>query len=51
MGSPPRVYTEENWNNAAVEAVNTKGREAPGILKYQASKVLAERGDGPLSVS
>jgi nucleoside-diphosphate-sugar epimerase len=42
-GSPPRVYTEENWNNVAVEVTEAKGREAPGPLKYMASKVLAEK--------
>jgi nucleoside-diphosphate-sugar epimerase len=39
----PRVYTESDWNNHAVEAVKTKGSEAGPFLIYCASKVLAER--------
>jgi nucleoside-diphosphate-sugar epimerase len=39
----PRVYTESDWNNHAVETVKTKGSEAGPFLIYCASKVLAER--------
>jgi hypothetical protein len=43
-GNPPKVYKEENWNDVAVKVTEAKGREAPGMFKYSASKVLAERG-------
>jgi nucleoside-diphosphate-sugar epimerase len=39
----PRVFTESNWNNAAVEAVKTKGSAADPFTIYQASKTLAEK--------
>ncbi|KAH9956972.1 hypothetical protein BC827DRAFT_1227962 [Russula dissimulans] len=39
----PRIFTEENWNNAAVEAVKTKGSAAGPIAIYLASKTLAEK--------
>jgi nucleoside-diphosphate-sugar epimerase len=39
----PRTYDETNWNNAAVEAVKTKGSAAGPFAIYPASKTLAER--------
>ncbi|KAI9509130.1 D-lactaldehyde dehydrogenase [Russula earlei] len=39
----PRIYTEGNWNNAAVEGVKTKGSAAGSAAIYLASKTLAER--------
>jgi nucleoside-diphosphate-sugar epimerase len=39
----PRVFTESNWNNSAVEAVKTKGSEAGPVAIYLASKTLAEK--------
>ncbi|KAI0357281.1 D-lactaldehyde dehydrogenase [Trametes cingulata] len=41
--APPKVYTEADWNDAAVRLVEEEGRKAPGMIKYDASKVLAER--------
>ncbi|KAI0359675.1 NAD-P-binding protein [Trametes cingulata] len=38
-----RVYTEEDWNEHAVDTVRKLGKEATGYLKYGASKVLAEQ--------
>ena len=38
------TYTEEEWNDEAVEEVKAKGKEAGGFTKYMASKTLAERG-------
>ena len=39
----PRIFTESSWNNAAIEAVETKGPAAgPGAF-YKASKTLAEK--------
>ncbi|CDO72580.1 hypothetical protein BN946_scf184983.g63 [Trametes cinnabarina] len=40
---PPRVYTEEDWNDRAVQVTENEGRNAPGLIKYEASKTLAER--------
>lgn len=37
-------YTEEEWNDEAVEDVKAKGKESNGLMKYMASKTLAERG-------
>jgi hypothetical protein len=39
-------YTEEEWNDLAVDDVKTKGKASDGHLKYMASKTLAERGAG-----
>jgi nucleoside-diphosphate-sugar epimerase len=39
----PRVFTESNWNNAAVEAVKTKGSAAGPVTTYLASKTMAEK--------
>jgi len=38
------AYTEEEWNDGAVEDVKAKGKESRGLMKYMASKTLAERG-------
>ncbi|KAI0286184.1 hypothetical protein BC826DRAFT_1093568 [Russula brevipes] len=38
-----RVFTESDWNDASVDAVNAKGSEAGPLLIYLASKTLAER--------
>jgi nucleoside-diphosphate-sugar epimerase len=39
----PRVFTESNWNDAAVEAVKTKGSAAGPVTTYLASKTMAEK--------
>ncbi|KAH9896116.1 NAD-P-binding protein [Cubamyces lactineus] len=41
--APSGVYTEEVWNDDAVKTVREQGRDAPGDLKYNASKALSER--------
>ena len=38
------AYTEEEWNDEAVEYVKANGKAANGFMKYSASKTLAERG-------
>ncbi|PPQ76494.1 hypothetical protein CVT26_012360 [Gymnopilus dilepis] len=44
--SPPTVrITEEDWNDLAVEITKSQGRDAPVMIKYTASKVLAEKGE------
>ena len=40
-----KVYTEEDWNDVAVDAVKEHGRAATGAEKYSASKTLAEKGE------
>ena len=37
-------YTEEEWNDEAVDDVKAKGNASNGLTKYMASKTLAERG-------
>jgi len=39
----PAIYTEADWSDFAVNEVQTKGASAEYIIKYRASKVLAER--------
>jgi hypothetical protein len=39
----PRVFNESTWNEAAVEAVKTKGSAAGPFVIYCASKTLAEK--------
>ncbi|KAI0325599.1 NAD-P-binding protein [Cubamyces sp. BRFM 1775] len=41
--APPGVYTEEQWNEQAIMTVEEQGKDAPRIIKYNASKALAER--------
>ena len=39
-----KVYTEEDWNENAVRLVKEIGKDASGMSKYNASKVLSEQG-------
>ncbi|CCM04264.1 uncharacterized protein FIBRA_06433 [Fibroporia radiculosa] len=39
----PRVFSEVDWNNAAIAEVREKGRAATQPAKYRASKTLAEK--------
>ncbi|OSD07837.1 NAD-P-binding protein [Trametes coccinea BRFM310] len=39
----PRVLTEADWNEASIQEVKEKGRDASAPAKYRASKTLAER--------
>ena len=39
----PRVFSEANWNEASIQEVKEKGRDAAGPAKYRASKTLAEK--------
>ena len=39
----PRIFSEEDWNEASILEVKEKGREATNFAKYRASKTLAER--------
>ncbi|CAL1707943.1 unnamed protein product [Somion occarium] len=39
----PIVFTEDDWNDASIQEVKEKSRDAPGYIKYFASKTLAER--------
>ncbi|CAL1709336.1 unnamed protein product [Somion occarium] len=41
--SAPVVFTEDDWNNHAIQQVETKGKDASPADKYQASKTLAEK--------
>ncbi|KAG1876139.1 hypothetical protein C8R48DRAFT_669334 [Suillus tomentosus] len=39
----PSTFSELNWNEQCLEIVREKGREAPNMMKYRASKTLAEK--------
>ncbi|RPD65288.1 NAD(P)-binding protein [Lentinus tigrinus ALCF2SS1-7] len=39
----PVVLDESAWNEQAIAEVKEKGRDAPAVAKYRASKTLAER--------
>ncbi|THH22527.1 hypothetical protein EUX98_g8165 [Antrodiella citrinella] len=39
----PKTFNENDWNNQAIQIVETKGRAADAISKYRASKTLAEK--------
>ncbi|KAJ8489563.1 hypothetical protein ONZ51_g2839 [Trametes cubensis] len=41
--SPDGLYTEEKWNDEVIRIVREQGRDAPGVLKYIASKALSEK--------
>ena len=43
VSTVPRTFNESNWNEAAVEAVKTKGSAAGPVTIYLASKTLAEK--------
>ncbi|KAG1855935.1 hypothetical protein F4604DRAFT_1799314 [Suillus subluteus] len=40
----PSVFSELDWNEQCLEILKEKGREAPNMMKYRASKTLAEKG-------
>ena len=40
----PSTFSELDWNEQCLEIVREKGREAPNMMKYRASKTLAEKG-------
>ncbi|KAJ8581220.1 NAD(P)-binding protein [Rhizopogon salebrosus TDB-379] len=39
----PSTFSELDWNEQCLEIVREKGREAPNMMKYRASKTLAEK--------
>ncbi|KAL0956958.1 hypothetical protein HGRIS_003059 [Hohenbuehelia grisea] len=39
----PILFTEEDWNEQSILIVEKEGRAAPNIIKYRASKTLAEK--------
>ena len=39
----PGCWSESDWNDAALEQVKAQGKNADAMVKYRASKVLAER--------
>ncbi|KAH6890876.1 D-lactaldehyde dehydrogenase [Coprinopsis sp. MPI-PUGE-AT-0042] len=45
MGNPPRTYTEEDWNELSLKAVEEKGSDAGVLEIYSASKTRAEKGE------
>ncbi|EGN92982.1 hypothetical protein SERLA73DRAFT_172493 [Serpula lacrymans var. lacrymans S7.3] len=43
MDSTSVTYTEADWAEQTIQAVKEKGRDAGGMIKYRASKTLAEK--------
>ncbi|EGN92981.1 hypothetical protein SERLA73DRAFT_163798 [Serpula lacrymans var. lacrymans S7.3] len=39
----PSTFSEADWGEQAINVVNAQGRDAPGLVKYRASKTLAEK--------
>jgi nucleoside-diphosphate-sugar epimerase len=39
----PRVFSELDWNDQAIQLITEQGRSATGAIKYRASKTLAEK--------
>lgn len=39
-----KLFDEQDWNEQSIMDVNTLGVDAPGGIKYRASKTLAEKG-------
>lgn len=44
-GTVPKHYDESCWSYGAVEAVKKEGLQSHPLQVYEASKVLAEKGD------
>ncbi|KAF8875091.1 hypothetical protein CPB84DRAFT_1966828 [Gymnopilus junonius] len=40
---PTHIFDETQWGDEAIEIVQEKGRDAPPMMKYKASKTLAEK--------
>jgi hypothetical protein len=40
----PKLFTADDWNEQAIQAVEKEGKAADGSQKYAASKTLAEKG-------
>jgi hypothetical protein len=40
----PKVFSEKDWNEQAIEMIREQGKSAPAVAKYRASKTLAEKG-------
>jgi len=41
----PKVFSEVDWNNQSLKEVEERGRDAHPMMKYRASKTLAEKGE------
>ncbi|KAJ8508034.1 hypothetical protein ONZ45_g9655 [Pleurotus djamor] len=39
----PKVFSELDWNGQCLQIVQELGKDAPGLMKYRASKTLAEK--------
>ncbi|KAK0448421.1 uncharacterized protein EV420DRAFT_1566683 [Desarmillaria tabescens] len=39
----PKTFSEVDWNEQSIKEVEEQGKNAPGIVKYRASKTLAEK--------
>ncbi|KAH9946470.1 NAD-P-binding protein [Amylocystis lapponica] len=43
ISDKPRTFSEEDWNDAAIEQLHEQGKNAEEVVAYMASKVFAER--------
>ncbi|KAI0325585.1 NAD-P-binding protein [Cubamyces sp. BRFM 1775] len=41
--APARTYTEADWNESVIGTIEREGKAAPGAIKYDASKTMAEK--------
>ncbi|PPQ72637.1 hypothetical protein CVT26_004344 [Gymnopilus dilepis] len=41
--NPPVLFDEKHWNDEAIQMVKDHGKDAPSLIKYSASKTLAEK--------
>ncbi|KAK0199490.1 D-lactaldehyde dehydrogenase [Desarmillaria ectypa] len=39
----PKIFSEIDWNEQSIKEVEEQGKDASGIVKYRASKTLAEK--------
>lgn len=43
VSSEPKIFSEKDWNDQAIQTVKEQGRNAIAAAKYRASKTLAEK--------
>lgn len=44
VSSEPKVFSELDWNEQSIQVVEESGKAASPVMKYRASKTLAEKG-------
>ena len=41
----PLVFSEADWNEQSIKVIEEQGSSADSVVKYEASKTLAEKGE------